>query len=366
MCPPRSALASAFACETAMPRSTHVANTGDSPLPDRSTSASKPVAQTIAELFAPVGPGPALPTAAPASDLPRTLFIEQLAQLIGKTETTIRTCATNAKYAHLIPRPFKLPNSRRLCWYRSCRRADHARLPGDRSPRCRTPRLQRQRLPGGRGLERRPSDRRGRSDHPPVGGRPAPVCRNTVDLGAARACDAARAQGPQAPSRGLARQHDVVLAVGEQQDDRRDRSSGVFVFRHRGTSDTIGQRYTSGYHVSVLAECAHGAIGAPRGSTQQPINCRAASPWTVSRSGRCPVARQALTSCATRLLRSRSSLDLLRTATGSAAGDPQIVHSSCAPSLSEGVANVFASASMDGISASLHAGIEGGLKHRVV
>mgnify|MGYP003612737913 CR=1 FL=1 len=50
-------------------------------------------------------------------DLPKILFIEQLSALIGKTETTIRTCATNAKYAHLIPRPFKLPNSRRLCWY---------------------------------------------------------------------------------------------------------------------------------------------------------------------------------------------------------------------------------------------------------
>ncbi|MCW5231665.1 helix-turn-helix transcriptional regulator [Verminephrobacter eiseniae] len=57
------------------------------------------------------------PLVATASDLPKILFIEQLSALIGKTETTIRTCATNAKYAHLIPRPFKLPNSRRLCWY---------------------------------------------------------------------------------------------------------------------------------------------------------------------------------------------------------------------------------------------------------
>ena len=35
---------------------------------------------------------------------------------IGKTATTIRTCATNEKYFHLIPRPFKLPSSRRLLW----------------------------------------------------------------------------------------------------------------------------------------------------------------------------------------------------------------------------------------------------------
>jgi hypothetical protein len=55
--------------------------------------------------------------AANHGDLPKILFIEQLSLLIGKTATTIRTCATNAKYAHLIPRPFKLPNSRRLCWY---------------------------------------------------------------------------------------------------------------------------------------------------------------------------------------------------------------------------------------------------------
>ena len=50
-------------------------------------------------------------------DLPKILFIEQLSTLIEKTKTTIRTYTTNAKYAHLIPRPFKLPNSRRLCWY---------------------------------------------------------------------------------------------------------------------------------------------------------------------------------------------------------------------------------------------------------
>lgn len=51
------------------------------------------------------------------SSLTRILFIEEISTLIGKTTTTIRTCATNAKYAHLIPRPFKLPHSRRLAWY---------------------------------------------------------------------------------------------------------------------------------------------------------------------------------------------------------------------------------------------------------
>lgn len=54
---------------------------------------------------------------ASSEGLPKILFIEQLSALIGKTATTIRTCATNEKYAHLIPRPFKMPNSRRLCWY---------------------------------------------------------------------------------------------------------------------------------------------------------------------------------------------------------------------------------------------------------
>lgn len=53
----------------------------------------------------------------PPSALRRILFIEELSERIGKTATTIRTCATNAKYAHLIPRPFKLPHSRRLAWY---------------------------------------------------------------------------------------------------------------------------------------------------------------------------------------------------------------------------------------------------------
>lgn len=46
----------------------------------------------------------------------RLLFIEEVSLQIGKTATTIRTCATNEKYFHLIPRPFKLPSSRRLLW----------------------------------------------------------------------------------------------------------------------------------------------------------------------------------------------------------------------------------------------------------
>lgn len=40
---------------------------------------------------------------APRDGLSRVLFIEELSALIGKTATTIRTCATNAKYVHLIP-----------------------------------------------------------------------------------------------------------------------------------------------------------------------------------------------------------------------------------------------------------------------
>ena len=47
----------------------------------------------------------------------RILFVEQLSALIGKSANSIRTSATNEKYKHLIPRPWKLPNSRRLCWY---------------------------------------------------------------------------------------------------------------------------------------------------------------------------------------------------------------------------------------------------------
>lgn len=58
-----------------------------------------------------------MPPLASSDSLPKILFIEQLSALIGKTATTIRTCATNQKYAHLIPRPFKMPHSRRLCWY---------------------------------------------------------------------------------------------------------------------------------------------------------------------------------------------------------------------------------------------------------
>ncbi|MDE1714373.1 hypothetical protein PWG14_17820 (plasmid) [Chromobacterium amazonense] len=49
--------------------------------------------------------------------VPRILFIEQVSSIIGKSITTIRTCATNEKYKHLIPRPFKMPHSRRLAWY---------------------------------------------------------------------------------------------------------------------------------------------------------------------------------------------------------------------------------------------------------
>ena len=97
-----------------MPRSSPVARTGDLSRPARSKSATKPVAQAVAEGFAPVCIAPSLPPVAPPADLPRILFIEQLASLIGKTETTIRTCATNAKYAHLIPRPFKLPKGTAL------------------------------------------------------------------------------------------------------------------------------------------------------------------------------------------------------------------------------------------------------------
>lgn len=55
----------------------------------------------------------------PASPLRRILFIEELSGLIGKKETTIRTYVSNIRYLnrHLIPQPFKLPNSRRLAWY---------------------------------------------------------------------------------------------------------------------------------------------------------------------------------------------------------------------------------------------------------
>lgn len=49
----------------------------------------------------------------------RVLFIEQLSLLIGKSCKTIRTFVSHTKYRdkNLIPRPFKMPGSRRLCWY---------------------------------------------------------------------------------------------------------------------------------------------------------------------------------------------------------------------------------------------------------
>lgn len=49
----------------------------------------------------------------------RILFIEQLSLLIGKSCTTIRTFVSHEKYKNknLIPRAFKMPGSRRLCWY---------------------------------------------------------------------------------------------------------------------------------------------------------------------------------------------------------------------------------------------------------
>lgn len=80
-------------------------------------AAPKPTASARASGFAGTPDTATVPAVASSDDLPKILFIEQLSALIGKTATTIRTCATNAKYAHLIPRPFKLPNSRRLCWY---------------------------------------------------------------------------------------------------------------------------------------------------------------------------------------------------------------------------------------------------------
>lgn len=55
--------------------------------------------------------------ATPSSGIPKRIHIEETAALIGKAPTTIRTCATNRKYQHLIPPPFKMPHSRRLCWW---------------------------------------------------------------------------------------------------------------------------------------------------------------------------------------------------------------------------------------------------------
>jgi predicted DNA-binding transcriptional regulator AlpA len=47
----------------------------------------------------------------------RVLFIEDLASLIGKTKSTIRTFVSRREsYQHLIPPPYKLQGSRRLCW----------------------------------------------------------------------------------------------------------------------------------------------------------------------------------------------------------------------------------------------------------
>lgn len=48
----------------------------------------------------------------------KVIFIEDVSSLIGKSTNTIRTCHTNEHLKHLIPRPFKMPHSRRLCWYR--------------------------------------------------------------------------------------------------------------------------------------------------------------------------------------------------------------------------------------------------------
>lgn len=56
-------------------------------------------------------------SAALGSGTPRRIHIEEVSALIGKAMTTIRTCATNKKYQHLIPRPFKMPSSRRWCWW---------------------------------------------------------------------------------------------------------------------------------------------------------------------------------------------------------------------------------------------------------
>jgi predicted DNA-binding transcriptional regulator AlpA len=100
-----------------MPRSPSTARSGNSPKSPRATIAPKPVPLAIADGFATVESAATSLQVVASGDLPRILFIEQLAPLIGKTATTIRTCATNAKYAHLIPRPFKMPGSRRLCWY---------------------------------------------------------------------------------------------------------------------------------------------------------------------------------------------------------------------------------------------------------
>jgi len=56
-------------------------------------------------------------SATQSGGIPRCVQIEELSELIGKTTNTIRTCATNEKYRHLIPPHFKMPHSRRLCWW---------------------------------------------------------------------------------------------------------------------------------------------------------------------------------------------------------------------------------------------------------
>lgn len=47
----------------------------------------------------------------------KLIHVDDVAKLIGKASTTIRTFSTKNGCKHLIPRPFKMPNSRRLCWY---------------------------------------------------------------------------------------------------------------------------------------------------------------------------------------------------------------------------------------------------------
>jgi|GEM_PF-6446201 len=60
------------------------------------------------------------------AEIPRVIFIEKLSEIIGKAPTSIRTAATNEKYKHLIPRPFKMPHSRRLAWCpRMARKINH-------------------------------------------------------------------------------------------------------------------------------------------------------------------------------------------------------------------------------------------------
>ncbi len=46
----------------------------------------------------------------------RILHVEQLSELIGRKPSSIRTYCSNPEYQHLVPPPFKLMGSRRLCW----------------------------------------------------------------------------------------------------------------------------------------------------------------------------------------------------------------------------------------------------------